>query len=92
MTMYLTQHATTRSQQRAIPQFVIDLLLQFGASEPSGEGTNKLFFDKAARRRIKAYVGPLAKAVDEHLDVYAVVAPDSKVVTVAHRLDRIQRH
>jgi hypothetical protein len=30
--MILTQHADERSQQRAIPKMMIDLLLQFGCS------------------------------------------------------------
>jgi len=89
--MTLTDHASIRSQQRAIPQLVIDLLLQFGASESAGDGASKRFFDKAARRRVKAYAGPLSQALDEHLDLYAVVAPDDTIITVAHRLERIRR-
>lgn len=81
-----------RCQQRAIPPLMIDLLLQFGASEPSGDGTSKYFFDKSSRRRVKAYAGHLAKALEEHLDLYVVVAPGNRVVTAAHRVDRIRRH
>lgn len=88
----LTLHAHTRRQQRAIPALVIDLLLQFGAAEKSGGGTSKLFFDKAARRKLHAYAGPLAGLLDEHLNVYAIVAADSSIVTVGHRIDRVKRH
>lgn len=90
--MYLTQHANVRSRQRAIPPLVIDLLLQFGVSETVGENVTKVFFDKASRRRVKAYAGPLGSLLEEHLDVYAVVGADSKVITVAHRLERLHRH
>ncbi len=90
--MILTQHANERSQQRAIPEMMIDLLLQFGSSESAGSGVNKVFFDKASRRRVNAYAGPLAKFLKQHLDVYAVVTSDMKVVTVGHRTERITRH
>lgn len=90
--MNMSQHAILRSQKRAIPQILIDLLLQFGTSVGAGAGASKVFFDKAARRRLKAYAGPLASLLDEHLDLYAVVASDSSIITVAHRINRIRRH
>lgn len=90
--MKITNHASVRCQQRAIPPIVIDLLDQFGAREPAGEGAWKLFFDKAARRRFRAYAGQLASSLEQHLDVYAVIAQDGNVITVAHRIDRINRH
>lgn len=90
--MKMTQHASVRSQQRAIPPLLIDLLMQFGSSEKSGSGASKLFFDKADRRRLRAYAGPLARSLDEHLDLFAVVSEDGSVVTVGHRLERIKRH
>ena len=70
---------------------VVDLLLQFGRSEPAGDGTHKFFLDKSGRRRVKAYAGSMAAALDAHLDAYAVVSGDQHVVTVAHRLERIKR-
>lgn len=90
--MDMSQHAAIRSQQRAIPAMVVDLLLQFGTNEPAGGGATKLFFDKAARRRVKSYAGPLAGMLGEHLNVYAVVGPDDKVITTAHLTERIRRH
>jgi hypothetical protein len=90
--MYQSQHAAVRGQQRSISPLVIDLLMEFGASESSGDGTTKLFFDKPARKRLAAYAGHLSGLLEQHLDVYAIVASDSKVVTVGHRYDRIRRH
>ena len=89
--MHLSEHASKRSQQRAIPPLVIDLLMKFGASQSAGNGTSKRFFDKTSRRHLKAYAGPLARLLNEHLDLYAVVAADSTVITVAHRVERICR-
>lgn len=90
--MNMTHHAHVRSQQRGIPPFLIDLLWQFGKSEPAGRGSSKMYFDKAARRRIQAYFGPLASLIDEHLNVYAVVGEDSHIITIAHLTERIHRH
>lgn len=90
--MQMSQHAAIRSQQRAIPPMLVDLLLQFGTSQPAGDGASKLYFDKAARRRVQSYAGPLAGLLNEHLDVYAVVSSESKVITTAHLTERIRRH
>ena len=90
--MQLSRHANERSQQRAIAPMMIDLLIQFGSSENAGAGVSKLFFNKASRRRVSAYAGPLAGLLNEHLDVYAIVSSDMKVITVGHRQDRITRH
>jgi len=54
----MTKHAHVRSRQRAILGLLIDLLLQFGASERAAAGASKLFFDKAACCRVEAYAGP----------------------------------
>lgn len=90
--MNLTRHAAARSQQRAIPPMMIDLLLQFGKSESAGAGAAKLFFDRQARRRVAAYAGPLASLLNDHLDLFAVVDQDMQVITIGHRLERIRRH
>ncbi|ABM40094.1 hypothetical protein [Polaromonas naphthalenivorans] len=88
----MTHHAQVRSRQRAIPGLLIDLLLQFGVSERAGNGASKVFFDKTARRRVQAYAEPLASLLEDHLDLYVVVAADSSVITVGHRLEKIRRH
>lgn len=90
--METTKHAATRIQKRAISKLIVDLLLEFGASEPAGGGASKFYFDKPARRRVKAYAGSLASVLEDHLDVYAVIGADTQVITVGHRLERIRRH
>lgn len=71
---------------------LIDLLLEFGSSERSGSGVSKVFFDKASRRKVKAYAGPLARILDDHLDIYAVVTDDMTVITTGHRTQRFATH
>ena len=85
-----SRHALVRAQQRSIPPLVIDLLLRFGQSERSA-GADKYFFDKAARRRLQAYAGSPASQLNDHLDAYAVVSNDDRLITVGYRSERIKR-
>ena len=85
-----TQHSQIRAQQRGIPQLIIDLLIQFGAREPAGEGTETIYFDKQAKKRLQTYSGRLMGKLSDQLNVYAVVIGD-KVVTVGPRYKRINR-
>ncbi len=62
--MDITQHASKRVRQRGIPPILLNLLLDFGKSEPAGDGAAKIYFDKAARRRVKAYLGPISRQFD----------------------------
>jgi hypothetical protein len=89
--MDTTRHAAVRSKQRGIPPLMIDLLREFGARQPAGQGAQKVFFDKVARRRLRAYAGPMAPLLEQHLDVYAVMSNSDEVITVAHRTARINR-
>lgn len=91
--MNMTRHASARGRQRAIPPMLIDLLFEFGKSECEGGGAAKMFFVKQARKRVAVNAGSLASLLDDHLDLYAVVNQNSmQVITLRHRLERIQRH
>lgn len=88
-----TNHAQIRQQQRGIPQVVVDWLLELGSTEHTHDGTEVLYFDKAARKRLNGYLGggSLFSHAEEYLDTYAVVS-SGKVITVGHRYSRINRH
>lgn len=88
----MTCHAKNRCQQRSISPLFVDLLLRFGVTEKAPGKADKMFLNKAARKQIKAYAGPLASQLDQHLDIYAVISEDGLVVTIGHRLDRVRRH
>ncbi|WP_075790584.1 hypothetical protein [Massilia putida] len=88
----LTRHATVRQQQRGIPRIVIDLLLDYGVVERAAGGVRTFYFDKSTRRKVLAYVGPLASALIPFLDYYAIVGKDEQVITVAPRLAKIRHH
>ena len=95
----LSEHARRRCQQRGIPQEVIGMLLDYGASV-ADRGVERYYMDKRARRDAEREMGPdeYARIVD-HLAVYIVVK-DSRVITVGRRLkrmrgskpDRVSRH
>ena len=90
--MKMTQHAARRSQQRCIPPMMVELLQRFGTSQPAGDGTSRLYFDKAARRHVESFVGHMAGLFSEHMDLYAIVSADYEVITVAHLTKRVQRN
>jgi len=92
MNQNLTKHAQKRMQQRSIPQMVLDWLVDFGHSEPAGNGARKYFFDKQSRRHFKKYAGQLYGSLEQHLNAYVVLASDSTVVTVAVRCEPIRRN
>lgn len=86
--MTTSQHAKTRQQQRVIPEVLIDLLYQFGAEQYQHPRNSIVrYFDKAARRKIKAHVGKQLYAVlEKQLDAYAVFASDTNtIITMGHR-------
>lgn len=88
-----SQHAAKRCQQRAIPPIALDLVMRFGRREKAGGGTEKVYLDQKARRELQRYVGDrFARTLDPHLDIYLVVGADERVVTAAHRIERIKRH
>lgn len=85
-----TQHSQIRAQQRGIPPLIIDLLMQFGAREPAGDGAEAIYFDKRAKKQLQTYSGGLMSKLSNELDVYAIVS-GNKVVTVGPRFKRISR-
>lgn len=90
--MTMTRHAQERAQQRAIPPFVVDLLLAFG-TETRHRGAEVRYFDKEARRRLRHHLGDrILRSIGERvLDTYAVLGDGGQVVTVAHRTRRLRR-
>ena len=79
--MELSRHTTERIKQRAISGLQLDLLIQFGTRVHAGQGATKVYFDKAARKRFQSYAGPLAGKITEHLDFYAVLSDEDRVIT-----------
>ena len=89
----VSSHARARMQQRGVTPAVIDLLDAYGATAYDHRGAAVRYFDKAARRKLRAAEGAdVYRAVEAKLNVYAVVARDGCLVTVGRRDHRINRH
>lgn len=84
----VTEHARKRSQQRAIPTFVMGLVLDYGRIAYR-HGAEVAYLDKAGRRALKRDLGRKVYArIEDQLDVYVVA--DGSVITTAHREKRIK--
>jgi len=88
--MNYSNHAIERLQERGIPQFAIDCVLEFGEVEYH-EGREIHRMSKRSERKLKAYMGPLsAQAARLSRCVYVVTAGD-QVVTVARQTKHLKR-
>jgi hypothetical protein len=90
--MTVTRHAAARLQQRAIPPFMVELLERFGSAMRC-DGAERLFFDKAARKRLEHHMGGRRslRRVEPWLNVYLVIGDNGRLVTAAHRTRRLNR-
>ena len=89
----MTQHAVVRMQQRGIPPFVVECLLDHGRVQHDHHGGRILFFDKASWRRIKRCGKKMSLAkLSKYRKAYAVLTSDGLVLTLGHRYKRIRRH
>ena len=86
----ITRHAQVRMQQRAIRTDALERLLEFGREAFDHYGGVVLYFDKAARRRL-IRATPGAKDLERLAGCYAVLSPGGAVITVGHRVKRINR-
>jgi hypothetical protein len=85
----LTNHAAVRMQQRGIPQWFLNLLVRHGKTTHDGHGAILKSVSKGTRRRLKGVMSHAEYAeAERYFDVYAVVTPDSAVLTAAHRTHR----
>ena len=86
----LSAHAAVRMQQRGIRRHALELLMAYGAEAFDHRGGTILYLDRPARARIRRAAGA-GRAPDDRADVYAVLGPDGRVLTVGHRHRRIPR-
>ena len=85
-----TKHAAKRSQQRAIPPFIANLILDYGRVTRR-HGADCYYLDKVARKELRRELGKKIYArIQDQLNIYVV--ENKGVLTVAHRVKRIKRH
>lgn len=90
--MRTSRHADERMQQRAIPPFVVEALLDLG-SRTRSYGADVIFLDREARRRFRNRFGDRIwqRIADQFEDVYVVAGDDGRVVTTGIRTKRVIR-
>lgn len=89
----MTQHAAIRMQQRGIKENTLDCLFQFGSKMHDRRGCIIVFFDKQARKRLKETSDlNQSRLIESQMDAYAVVSIRGEILTVGHRIKRINRH
>ena len=87
--MELSEHASVRARQRAVPPLIREWLLAYGAEVHAG-GATKRYFNHDARRRLAAAVGHQVVSRMGNLLNHYLVEGDAKVVTVGVRTKRIK--
>ena len=80
----LSKHAKKRSDQRSIPQCIIDALVDFGDRCHVGESRESCYFTKKSWRTFSAYMGSEAKYLERYRSAYAIISGGA-VVTAAWR-------
>jgi hypothetical protein len=89
---HASRHATTRSQQRGIPQLIITWLIDYGAIAHGAHGAVTHYFDHNARRRLAQEVGTrVITLLGRLMDAYLVMSHDGTIITVGHRFKAIHR-
>lgn len=79
----MTRHAEIRAyDHRMVPQAVVEALLDFGVSQPTGGGCEKIHFTRRSWRKLQRYFGPALKAIERYRNCYLVLASDGAIVTV----------
>lgn len=80
-----SRHAAIRTQQRCIPQFIVDALIDWGDSSHTRSGASSYAFSKRSWRKFAGYMGSEARRFERYRNVYVVVGSDGTVITVCWR-------
>ncbi|NBC48269.1 MAG: hypothetical protein GVY22_09810 [Gammaproteobacteria bacterium] len=88
--MWLTEHASQRLQQRAIPEAALELLRRYACIEYSN-GSRIRYFDRRSWRQLMQAVGTSLKEPERLSGLYAIETETGVIVTAGHRYRRIKR-
>ncbi len=82
-----TVHAKRRQQQRNIPKYIQELLINYGQYKYTGEKGKIYYFNKVSLRKIIKDLGKnIQKDIDQYLNAYLVRSSDDQVlITVGRR-------
>lgn len=86
--MRLTAHAEMRSQQRAIPPALIDVIREYGSPSPARHGCTRYLLDRRSIALASEGDRQLSAQLERHRGAWLVAGPDDRVVTVGHQTIR----
>jgi len=81
----LTRHAEIRKEQRCIPPFIVDALVDFGDESFVGRGCTSYSFSRRSWKSFTRYMGKAISAYEKYRSVYLVLSDHGDVVTIAWR-------
>lgn len=81
----LSRHAQVRMQQRSIPQFIVDCLLDFADPVPAGSGDFEYSFKTDSWAEAQQYMGSKTRKLDRYRNTYVIVCSDGTVKTASHK-------
>lgn len=87
----MSLHATQRSQYRGVPQWVIDMILEYGRVSACRDEGNSFYLDKHSMTQIKMEAGKAAACTIEPFKNVYVITAGGAVVTVAFARRSISR-
>ncbi len=89
--MSLTTHAKKRLQQRAIPESLIDVILDFGTCQHTRHGAEIVFLRNHDKRFVAGFFGEknFSRRIGK---TYLVLNRSGGVITAGHRSHRIKTH
>ena len=79
-----TYHSLCRSKQRCIPEFAIDLVLDYGKATSAGKGAESYSFDNRSWRKVCKLLGADVRRYEKYRNIYVIVVGGT-IVTVAWR-------
>lgn len=86
---HFTSHAEARAQQRGIPPFIVDVVVDNGHCKRR-HGADVYFLDKQGRKKVKKILGTqIYRRLKDFLDAYVVISDDGQVITCGHHLKRL---
>lgn len=85
--MKLSKHAQLRSQQRGIPESLLDLVLEYG--EPKVVGGDAISYEVSGKNAnaIQAHLKQLIQNIDKVKNKVVVTGSDGTIITTYHRKD-----
>ena len=86
--MQLTEHASTRANQRGVPKAIIETIFMFGSERHAPGGAVRLTLDDASIFLAADGSAHLQSQLERYRDTYLVVGDKGRIYTVARQLCR----